>query len=238
MEARILLLLAIIFSSAICFPQDEQSSAATEGILTDGRDGQEYRWVKIGNQVWMAQNLNVGDLVVIRNNEISKIVLVERYCYDDNYAYCKKFGGLYTDNTILQYLDGESSQSICPAGWHLPSEGEWMQLLNYLGGPEVAGGALKDTIAIWQGKVDKTATNSTGFTALPGGSALFDENAFGYGGVGKFCYFWTSTETYSLIYDHKGLRFVYLTKNKNNVHFAKIGVGAAHSVRCVKDQSE
>lgn len=235
METRVLLLLMIIFSSVLCLSQDDPSSEAPEGILTDGRDGQEYRWVRIGDQVWMAQNLNIGDLVVIRNNEISSIVLVERYCYDDKPAYCKKFGGLYTDNTILHYLDGESSQSICPAGWHLPSEDEWMQLLNHLGGPEMAGGALKDTVPLWQGKVDKTATNSTGFSALPGGCVIYDENAFAYAGVGKFCYFWTSNETYSLIYSHHGLRTVCLLKNKMAVRIEKSMLGTACSVRCVKD---
>ena len=235
METRFLLSLALLFCSITSLSQDDQSIEAKEGILTDGRDGQEYRWVKIGDQVWMAQNLNIGNIIVVRNNEMSSSVLVEKYCYDDKPAYCKKFGGLYTDYTISQYFAGESSQNICPAGWHLPSEGEWMKLIDYLGGSEVAGGALKDTSALFQGKVDKVATNSSGFTAFPGGWVLYDENAFIYNGVGQFCNFWTSTESFSMIYSKEGYRYVSLTKNKNRVHFAKSNLGLALSVRCVKD---
>lgn len=230
MAARIFIVSALfIFSIHFLNAQEET------GIFTDGRDGQEYRWVKIGDQIWMAQNLNIGDIIVIRNNEMSSDVLVEKHCYDDKPAYCKKFGGLYTDYTLSQYSSGESSQSICPAGWHLPSEVEWMKLLNYLGGIKMVGGTLKDTSALFKGKVDKTATNSSGFTALPGGTALYDDNAFYYNGVGKYCNFWTSTNSFSLIYLKEGYRYVYLTKNKKNVHIAKSTLGTANSVRCLKD---
>jgi len=235
METRLLFILAVLFCCITGLSQDDPGSETKEGILTDGRDGQQYRWVKIGDQVWMAQNLNIGDIIRIGSNGRSNIVFVEKHCYDDKPAYCKKFGGLYTDYTISQYSAGEGSQGICPAGWHLPSEGEWMELLNYLGGIETASGALKDTSAIFQGKIDKTATNSTGFTALPGGEAIYDDNAFYYNGVGKFCFFWSSTESYSLIYNKKGYRYLYLSRNKNSVHFAKSSVGSAFSVRCVKD---
>lgn len=81
------------------------------GSFTDSRDGKTYKTVKIGNQVWMAENLNydAGD---------------GSYCYDNSSSNCAKYGRLYT---------WEAAKRAPPPGWHLPGKAEFYQLLNYLG---------------------------------------------------------------------------------------------------------
>ena len=90
--------------------------------FTDARDGQKYKKVKIGNQIWMAQNLN----------------------YDTS-----KGCGLYnTDSSITEiysrYYEWETAVKVCPAGWHLPSLYEWNELTDFLGGSSIAGGKMKE----------------------------------------------------------------------------------------------
>ncbi len=94
----------------------------TGGSLTDPRDGQTYEWVRIGNQVWMAENLNYD-----AGNGC--------WCYDDNSRNCNQYGRLY---------NWETAKRVCPDGWHLPSKREFETLLNQYGGEgEQAYTALK-----------------------------------------------------------------------------------------------
>ena len=93
---------------------------STAGSFKDKRDGQIYKTVKIGNQVWMAQNLNYS--------------MRESTCYDLSNANCRTYGRLYTWN---------AAQFACPNGWHLPDTTEWIDLFNFAGGYMVAGKKLK-----------------------------------------------------------------------------------------------
>ena len=92
------------------------------GILTDSRDGQTYRTVKIGNQVWMAENLNYET--------------ANSYCYQDSVSNCTKYGRLYT---------WAAAKAACPSGWHLPTEVEFKELVATVGGSSTAGKMLKST---------------------------------------------------------------------------------------------
>jgi uncharacterized protein (TIGR02145 family) len=96
---------------------------STAGSFKDKRDGQIYKTVKIGNQVWMAQNLNYA----VDNGYGS-------WCYDNEYRNCKKYGRLYTYYTAM---------NACPSGWHLPSVSEWETLFAYVGGLQTAGYVLR-----------------------------------------------------------------------------------------------
>jgi uncharacterized protein (TIGR02145 family) len=126
----------------------------------DSRDGKKYKTVCIGNQVWMAENLNyepAGGL-----------------CYDELAENCGIYGRMYTWNEVMNGSAASNSnpsgvRGICPTGWHVPSAAEWEQLFTFLGGYSVAGGELKSTSNLW-GSPNTGATNSSGFNALPGGS--------------------------------------------------------------------
>jgi len=110
--------------------------------FTDPRDGRVYKTVKIGNQVWMAENLSY-------NANDSK-------CYDDESANCDKYGRLY---------NWETAKKACPAGWHLPNDAEWETLVGYAGGSQMAGKKLKSTNG-WNN--NGNGTDEYGFSALPG----------------------------------------------------------------------
>ncbi len=178
----------------------------TNGTFTDTRDGKVYKTVKIGEQVWMANNLafkpNSGNYWV----------------YDANTKNIAVYGYLY---------NWETAKKVCPTGWHLPTNDEWRELTNYLGGDDVAGGKLKETGTTHWESPNGGATNETGFTALPGGAIDFELNFIG---IEEGGYWWSATEYFDNL---ATLRYVYFSDSgiyKDN--FDKdVGV----SVRCVRD---
>jgi len=121
-----------------------------KGTFTDPRDGKTYKTVKIGKQTWLAENLNY-------DADGSK-------CYNNDPANADKYGRLY---------NWETAKKACPDGWHLPSNEEWQELVNFAGGDRIAGKKLKATSG-WNdycGQPD-CSTDEYGFAALPGGSVL------------------------------------------------------------------
>ncbi|MDY5029093.1 fibrobacter succinogenes major paralogous domain-containing protein [Hallerella succinigenes] len=138
------------------------------GTLTDTRDGQTYKTVVIGEQTWMADNLNY-------ETENS-------YCYDDDPSNCSKYGRLYT---------WVAATTVCPSGWHLPSTTEWKTLFTAVGGSSTAGTVLKSTGGWYN---DGNGTYAFGFSALPAG---LRNGTGGYYYEGDYAYFWSSTEYYS-----------------------------------------
>lgn len=135
--------------------------------FTDPRDNQTYKIVKIGNQTWFAENL----AYVPQNGNY--------WAYDNNQSNVATYGYLYDWNTAL---------TACPSGWHLPTDAEWTILTNYLGGASVAGGKMKSTTG-WNAP-NVAATNSSGFSGLPGGQHNIGGTFEGIGGNG---YWWSST---------------------------------------------
>jgi uncharacterized protein (TIGR02145 family) len=128
--------------------------------------GSSYKTVKIGNQVWMAENLN-------NNVSGSK-------CYDNKSANCNKYGKLY---------GWDMAKAACPSGWHLPSKTEWETLINFVGGASTAGTKLKSKSG-WND--NGNGTDDYGFSALPGGGGS-SVDAFVLVGTGGF--WWSSTES-------------------------------------------
>jgi len=140
-----------------------QSTLVTH--FTDPRDGKVYRTVMIGNQVWIAKNLNFD----CPNSK----------CYSNDPKNAEIYGRLY---------DWETAKKACPPGWHLPSNEEWQTLVDFAGGEEIAGKRLKAKNG-WN--ENGNGTDEFGFSALPGGH---DSSYGGFDLVGNSGYWWSSNE--------------------------------------------
>jgi len=189
------------------------------GTVTD-IDGNEYQTVKIGDQWWMAENLKVTHY---RNgDEIDGC-----WAYNDNESNVGTYGRLYS------WYSATDSRGIAPEGWHVPSDGEWQTLVNYLSGSSVAGGKMKETGTTHWNSPNTGATNESGFSALPGGY----RDSYGvYSNMGNFAYFWSSTEDTdaSLLAWFRFLRNDVSDVYRNS-YFSYYVKGYGFSVRCVRD---
>ena len=194
--------------------------------ITDVRDGKLYNTVLIGSQCWMAQNINIGTLISHTHNQKDNGIF-EKYCYDGDESNCDTHGGLYQWWEAMQYSEEWGAQGICPAGWHLPTLVEFDTLAEYLGGISIAGGKMKETgLAHWKSP-NTGATNSSGFTALPGGK-MYD----GYSDFTKVAYFWTS-EKLEIEVDVSIFSVSYDSEHAKDDVIAPPDKG--YSVRCVKN---
>ena len=211
------------------------------GELKDSRDGQTYKTVKIGDQWWMAENLNFDP----GQGGSDDAKYDWSWCYKDNADNCVKYGRLYTwaaaIDSVKLATDVENPldcgygkvcglasadsatliQGICPNGWHLPSETEWEKLFEVVGGQSTAGNVLKSQTG-WE---SKNGTDAFGFSAVSAGH----RNVFGaYNG--NAAYFWGSTEA-NRYYACR----MYLEYNYDNAALTRYDKFLGHSVRCVKD---
>jgi uncharacterized protein (TIGR02145 family) len=146
-------------------------------------EGGPYPTVKIGNQCWLAKNLNVGAVIPGASFPADNPV-VEKFCYDDDTANCAAYGGLYQWDEAMQYVTTPGTQGICPPGWHIPTSGEYQML-----SAAVAGDA-NSLKAIGQGSGPGAGTDTSGFSALMSGIRMLDGNFLFLGDNG---YFWSST---------------------------------------------
>ncbi len=189
-------------------------------------DGNKYKTVVIGNQEWMAENLNVehyrnGDVIPqVQSNEDWADLKTGAWCYYENKTSNEKtYGKLYNWYAVNDYC------GLAPEGWHIPSDAEWTQLTDYLGGYKAAGGKLKAT-TLWTSP-NTEAINSSGFTAFPGGLRDFVGS---FTTIGESGWFWSSSKYYT---DSSWLRrMVY---GSSNVHLFVTNKGEGLSVRCVRD---
>jgi uncharacterized protein (TIGR02145 family) len=193
--------------------------------ITDS-DGNVYSSIKIGTQEWLTENLKTtkyrnGDLIGTTSPSTKDITSENtpkyQWAYNGDESNVAVYGSLYT------WYVATDSRKICPAGWHVPNNAEWLTLTNYLGGTFTAGGKLKESgTAHWQSP-NVGATNESGFTALPGGSRIYE-------GIGTLGFWWSATESdaakgcdIELDYDYPTL-FNFVDTKK-----------AGFSVRCIKD---
>ena len=194
--------------------------------FTDSRNGQTYETVQIGEQCWMKENLNIGTMITVYEN-MSDDGIIEKYCYDDDPANCDTYGGLYQWNEIMEYTTTPGVQGICTAGWHLPTNDEWIILINFLGGEDVAGGKMKEAGTTHWSSPNSGATNESGFTALPGGYryAYNHFNDITYNGE-----FWSSSEV-----DSNTAWNLYLSYFYTLVDRLILNQLYGFSIRCLKD---
>ncbi len=178
------------------------------GSFTDQRDGKEYPWVKIGDQVWMAENLAYQPF---GQGSFS-------YDYKDDYE--EVYGRLYTWEVALD---------ACPAGWRLPEANDFTVLYSRFGRMKSSGGALKEKgNELWK-VPNMGATNVSGFSARPGGS-YSGKLYLDFNGIGKQAYFWTSTEV-----GESSARILQLGHNHNAAYDLNYPSKEwALSVRCIR----
>ena len=188
------------------FTTDDESIVFTCGdSLVDARDGQKYVTVQIGNQCWMAENLNIGQRIS-GNQNMNDNDTIEKYCYNNDSINCNNYGGLYQWKELMQYLLQEGAQGLCPAGWHIPTNAEWNNLIDYLSAtnPNSLGNQLKSCRQInspiggncltnehprWNSH-SQFGTDDYGFGAIPGGQRRYNSPYFD---IGKYGNYWSST---------------------------------------------
>ena len=113
--------------------------------LTDIRDNKVYPTVQIGSQCWIQKNLNYG-IYMQGTIEQTDNCVNEKYCYSDNPANCTLYGGLYQWDELMKYTNVPGVQGLCPPGWHVPTQAEWLVLFNNSLTQGMAGKQLQDSI--------------------------------------------------------------------------------------------
>ena len=149
---------------------------------------------------------------------------------EDNY---ETYGVLYNwpaamAGELSSNTNPSSVHGVCPDGWHLPSDAEWTELINYLGGEEIAGGKMKETGYTHWISPNTGATNESGFTGLPGGNRNDFHSSFREFGTGG--YFWSATESSSPRVFTRKIGYSYTNMYRNS-DTKPNGI----SVRCIKD---
>jgi uncharacterized protein (TIGR02145 family) len=180
----LVLITATVFIIQICNAQT--------GTVTD-IDGNVYNTVRIGNQVWMKENLktthyrngdSIGTTYPATLDYSGESTPKYQWVYDDKDSLAAIYGRLYTWYAAID------SRNVCPTGWHVPADSEWTTLTNFLGGESAAFGKLKETDTLHWNNPNTDATNEVGFTALPGGSHWADGSICC---VGMYGHWWTAT---------------------------------------------
>jgi uncharacterized protein (TIGR02145 family) len=160
------------------------------GSMTD-QQGNIYKTIVIGDQEWMAENLNTDiyrngdDIASNLDNTSWDNTTTGAWSYSmNNSGYACPYGKLYNWYACVD------SRQLCPQGWHMPTVADWSILMNYLGGNLVAGGRMK-SLALW-GDPNTNATNLSGFSGLPGG-CRYDYGA--YVDPGSYGWWWSSSSS-------------------------------------------
>jgi uncharacterized protein (TIGR02145 family) len=203
-------------------------------------DGNSYKTTILGTQEWMAENLKVT-----KYNDGKSITLIKdsnSWIQNTNGAYCN-----YKDTDSLGNIYGKlynwfavNTNKVCPSGWHVPSTSDWFQLTSYLGGSSGLGGKLREVeFKHWIAPDNntKTATNTSLFTALPGGLRFGEIGVNNY----KKIYFWSMknsgylwTNQQSSI-DDKKANYIQIGKNNETFSSDDILKSTGLSIRCLKD---
>lgn len=205
------------------------NSSKSYGTVAD-IDGNVYKTIKIGDQVWMAENLRVTHY---RNGDtIPNVKDTTAWASQTEGAYCN-YNNTEDPDTIATYgrlynwYATQDTRNIAPEGWRVANGTDWLTLINYLGGDTIASKHLKEVGTLhWDGPND--ADNSSGFTALPGGWRVNVNYPIKFGLYGAF---WTSS-----VYSQSSAPFLYLTTWHDNVVYKSFNYKVnGYSIRCIKE---
>jgi uncharacterized protein (TIGR02145 family) len=232
---KYLLFISVIIIAASCKKNDVNGNGGSTGlppkpidslrIVTD-IDGNVYDTIKIGTQVWLQEGLKAthyrdgSAIPMVMSDSAWGKLTTGAYCvYNNDTSNINVYGRLYNWYAIT------NPSNICPVGWHIPTDSEWVVLINYLGGDSIAGAALKST-ASWS-LPNTNATNSSGFNGLATGYRYYNG---GFADMGVLGIFWTSSS-------YNSNAAWYETLNYRNAELVPdiILKQAGFSCRCVKD---
>lgn len=197
-------------------------------FFVDPNDNQRYKIIKIGNQVWMAENLRVakfndgGAIALVTDNQEWSNLKMSGYCWYNNEEAKDKVrnGALYNWYSV-------NTGKLCPSGWQVPTDAEWTTLINYLGGMTGFGGKLKESGTINWLSPNTGASNESGFTALPGGYRFKDGSFLEISSYGLW---WSATGVGATsAWDR------YLYFNSANISRSSLNKKLGLSVRCMHD---
>lgn len=199
------------------------------GTVTDF-DGNVYDTLKIGNQVWMKQNLRVTHY---RNGDtIQNLSDNTQWCTFTTGGFCNfknDVNNVPVYGRLYNWYAVNDSRNIAPAGWHVATDAEWTELISYLGGESVVGGKLKEAgISHWASP-NTGGANEGGFTALPAGTRFGQYGIPGYGtfsNMGKTTEWWTANEQCS-----RGIGY----DRTDVIHSIDSRRSDGFSVRCIKN---
>ncbi len=226
-------LVILIFTT--CGIKKETKTSKSNNIIVTDIDGNKYRAVTIGTQVWMAENLKTT-----RYNDGSSITFVQdstnwgdslkgAYCYYGNSIDNQDhYGNLYNWYAV------NDPHKLAPKGWHIPTSNEWAILLNHLGGESKASPKLRQQGSKFWAYPNYKANNESGFNALPGGFRFSQGNFYNweYSELGTSGSFWTSTPYEKRKYYANFIK-IYLGNTSIGVMGGDKNNGM--SVRCIKD---
>jgi uncharacterized protein (TIGR02145 family) len=195
-------------------------------------EGNSYKTVYIGTQLWMGENLKTSkysDGTTIPNitnfTEWSSNTTGALAYYNNDAVNNAKYGKLYNWYAVSKTTNG--NKNVCPTGWHVPTDAEWTVLTDYLGGAIVAGGKLKEVGTTNWNSPNTGATNTSLFTGLPGG---FRGRSGSYYNVGDYGRWWSSSEGSPL-----DALYRYLNISYGDAIGSISSKGSGFSVRCLRD---
>ncbi|MCQ2100938.1 MULTISPECIES: fibrobacter succinogenes major paralogous domain-containing protein [unclassified Fibrobacter] len=207
----VLLALGTVMALSGC-GEDSGTNPYADAKMVDSRDGKTYKTVKIGDKVWMAENLNYQT--------------GESKCYDNKPENCDKYGRLYVWSEAV---------TACPEGWHLPNKQELEDLKitagQKAGDIDTAGTVLKSSTGWNWNEYDGKSGNGTdglGFGVLPAGYYYSDRDSFYF--EGDYALFWSSSE-----YNSNDAYSLYLYYYDERAYVYNYGKDLGYSVRCVKN---
>jgi uncharacterized protein (TIGR02145 family) len=200
------------------------------GIAEVEYGGEIYPTILIGEQCWMAKNLNIGKRIdhVVKATDNDTI---EKYCYLNLEEYCNYYGGLYQWDELMQYSTKGEGQGICPEGWNLPSVKDYVQLYTYVEG---YAEPLRKQYDCWyriepfenpQDTCNETG-GQTGFNLLPAGKTDLGYFSVKFDGLNWYSYLWMENQNY-LFVNRTGITF--------NATSSDDIQNAFMSVRCIKN---
>ena len=186
---------------------------------------------KIGDQIWTLTNLDVatyrnGDAIPQVQDVIAWSNLTTgAWCYYENTT---TYGSIY--GKLYNWYAVNDSRGLAPKGYHIPTDAEWTTLATYLGGERVAGRKMKESgTSHWRFDEFTDATNSSGFTGLPGGG--FNNMVFlGFGHMNAYGFWWSSSEFNTGNAWSRDLCYAFDSASRNNDSKQN-----GYSVRCIKD---